>query len=164
MSKWEEALQMHTEPRWRLPEYSGISNLGVACKDIKAGEFVTVGKNVHLFVDVKATLEQSAAEYVTQEDENAGEDILEEALRITSGERNNAYGPPTQDFARTAAMWSAIFGRKFSPHEVAMAMMCLKLSRMSWDPSNRDHHCDLAGYARCGWQCVEHEMENGELE
>ena len=36
------------------------------------------------------------------------EDVLEEALRITSGDRNASYGPPDQDFQRTAAMWSAM--------------------------------------------------------
>jgi len=85
----------------------------------------------------------------------AQEDILEEALRLTSGDRNNQYGPPDADFKRTASMWSALFGRTFTSHEVALAMICLKLSRLSWSEDKRDSWVDVAGYARCGWMCVE---------
>lgn len=88
------------------------------------------------------------------------EDILDEAKRLTSGERNNTYGPPTQDFDRTAKMWSAMFGNKlkdgesFALHDVALAMMALKLSRLTWSPNKRDSWVDCAGYARCGAVCA----------
>lgn len=76
------------------------------------------------------------------------EDILEEALRITSGDRNNQYGPPDQDFQRTAAMWSAMKGVEFEAREVAMFMILLKLSRETHQ-KKRDNSVDIAGYARC---------------
>jgi hypothetical protein len=90
------------------------------------------------------------------------EDILEEALRITRGDRNISYGPPTQDFERIAGMWTAMFGHllkegaKFDPKHVAHAMSCVKLSRMQWS-NKRDHYADEGGYARCGWLCVQEE-------
>lgn len=80
------------------------------------------------------------------------EDILEEALRITKGDRNASYGPPDQDFQRTAAMWSAMKGVPFEAREVAMFMVALKLSRETHQ-KKRDNWVDIAGYARCGSIC-----------
>lgn len=81
-------------------------------------------------------------------------DVLEEALEITQGDRNASYGPPDQDFRRTAAMWSAMFGhmlredKAFEPEHVAQAMILLKLSRLQHS-RKRDSVVDLAGYSRC---------------
>ena len=75
------------------------------------------------------------------------EDILIEALRLTTGARQATYGPPDQDFRRTAKMWSAIKGVEFEPREVAMFMIALKLSRETYQ-KKRDNAVDIAGYAR----------------
>ena len=80
------------------------------------------------------------------------EDILEEALRITRGDRQASYGPPDQDFRRTAKMWSALKGVEFEPREVALFMIALKLSRETHQ-SKMDNWVDVAGYARCGSLC-----------
>lgn len=82
------------------------------------------------------------------------EDILVEALRLTSGDRQATYGPPDQDFRRTAAMWSALFGHAFEPKDVALAMILLKASRQIHQ-RKRDNWVDIAGYARCGAICDE---------
>jgi hypothetical protein len=76
------------------------------------------------------------------------ENILDEAKRLVTGERQNSYGPPDQDFKRTAAMWSALKGVEFEPREVAMFMICLKLSRETHQ-RKRDSAVDIAGYAHC---------------
>lgn len=81
--------------------------------------------------------------------------ILHEAESLICGDRNTSYGPPTKDFERIAAMWSTLFGRTFQPHEVAMAMECLKLSRLVHSPTKRDNWTDMAGYAACGWECAQ---------
>ena len=80
------------------------------------------------------------------------EDVLEEALRITRGDRQNQYGPPDQDFQRTADMWSALKGVTFTKKEVAMFMILLKCSRQTHQ-DKRDNWVDIAGYARCGNLC-----------
>ena len=91
-------------------------------------------------------------------DEDDEEDILDTAARITRGDRNASYGPPDQDFRRTAGMWSALFGAKlqegvtFEPRDVAMAMILLKCSRESHQ-RKLDNWVDIAGYARCGSKC-----------
>jgi hypothetical protein len=92
--------------------------------------------------------------------------LLDEAKQLICGDRNAAYGPPTQDFARTAALWSIIFepllkeGVVFDAHHVAMAMIQLKQSRLVWSPSKRDSWTDTAGYAGCGWEAA---VEEGTL-
>lgn len=80
------------------------------------------------------------------------EDILDEAARITKGDRNNSYGPPDQDFQRIAGMWSNLKEVEFDAREVAMFMICVKLSRETHQ-RKRDNWVDMAGYARCGSEC-----------
>lgn len=96
----------------------------------------------------KALAEWMRLEVVYQDDS----DILEEALRITKGDRNASYGPPDQDFQRTAQMWSAIKGVPFEARDVALFMVALKLSRETHQ-RKRDNWVDIAGYARCGSLC-----------
>lgn len=87
--------------------------------------------------------------------------ILDEADLLINGDRNNHYGPPTQDFARTAALWTVYLeGRtEIAAHDVAAMMALLKISRIVWSPNQRDHWVDLAGYAACGFEAVLAEQE-----
>lgn len=78
--------------------------------------------------------------------------ILDEASRITKGSRQEQYGGPKEDFSRVAAMWSALKGVPFAAQDVAMFMICIKLSRQTHKPS-RDNWTDVAGYASCGHLC-----------
>lgn len=87
-------------------------------------------------------------------------DVLKEALEVTQGDRQAQYGPPDQDFRRTAGMWTALFGdllkdgASFEPFHVAQAMILLKMSRQMHQ-RKRDNWVDAAGYARCGAMCDE---------
>lgn len=81
-------------------------------------------------------------------------EVLAEANTLITGERNNQYGEPTQDFTRTARMWSAYLDIEVKPHDVAAMMALLKLSRIAWQPEKRDSWVDLAGYAGCGYETV----------
>lgn len=80
------------------------------------------------------------------------EDVLDEAARLTKVDRQATYGPPDEDFARTAAMWSALKGVSFESREVALFMILLKASREAHQ-NKRDNWVDIAGYARCGSLC-----------
>lgn len=94
--------------------------------------------------------------------ENNRTDILNEAIKLINGERNSTYGDPLDDFATTAGMWNIYVQRiieargtlDIKPHDVAVMMNLLKISRISWSPEKRDHWADLAGYTGCGWDCV----------
>lgn len=74
------------------------------------------------------------------------ETILEEAQRLTHGERQASYGHPIDDFSRTAAMWQAILGCPVTAEQVAMCMIAIKLSRLC-HTMRRDSVVDVAGYA-----------------
>lgn len=82
----------------------------------------------------------------------ASECVLAEAARIQGGDRQAQYGPPDQDFRRIAAMWGALKGVPFTAREVAMFMVCVKLSRETHQ-KKRDNWVDIAGYAKCGSLC-----------
>lgn len=82
--------------------------------------------------------------------------VLEEAIQLTRGDRQAAYGPPDQDFVRTAAMWTPLLGVEVSSKQVALCMIALKLSRETHQ-SKRDNWVDIGGYARCGAICDGHE-------
>lgn len=68
---------------------------------------------------------------------------------VRNGERQAVYGHPSDDFRRTAAEWSATFGKPVSELDVALAMAQLKISRLIGTPGHRDSIVDLIGYAIC---------------
>lgn len=78
--------------------------------------------------------------------------ILDEAFDKVYGPRGADYGPPEKDFAKTAAMWTAMLTRKLRPEEtvtptdVGLMMICVKLSRLE-NQLKRDSLVDIAGYA-----------------
>lgn len=111
---------------------------------------------------------------------SARREVLDEAAALVDGDRNAQYGDPIDDFRRTASYWSTHLGgvlrRKaaecrvelhpdvldlvdalLDPHDVAVMMQQLKMSRLAWSPRKRDTWADAAGYAACGWDCVERE-------
>jgi hypothetical protein len=92
-------------------------------------------------------------------DKSLRKEMLEEADSLVNGDRNNTYGPPHQDFQRTADALTAfgftVEGKPLSAHHVAMILATVKLSRLVWTPGKRDSWVDLAGYAACGFEAYE---------
>lgn len=89
-------------------------------------------------------------------------DVLEEAKRLITGDRNNSYGPPTQDFRRTAEALTAMGYKRIDaegnqlplvPSDVAIMVAMVKISRLMHQRGKRDNWADLAGYAGCGYEC-----------
>jgi hypothetical protein len=126
--------------------------------------FFMVNKCIAFFLSEafwpNAVVSHETQKFISHFDDNHkdDEDILAEAFRITRGSRQAQYGPPDQDFRRTAGMWSALFGAKlkdgvtFEPRDVALAMILLKTSRETHQ-RKRDNWVDIAGYASCGSRC-----------
>ncbi len=82
------------------------------------------------------------------------ESILEEAIRVTSGDRRRDYDAATPNHERIARLWNAFLtSRKdsstlLSPLDVATMMILLKIARAAYTPT-RDSYVDIAGYAKC---------------
>ena len=83
--------------------------------------------------------------------------ILEEAKRLITEDRNKAYGEPKENHERIARGWSLIFNFHVTAHQVALAMMWLKICRLIVTPDHRDSHVDICGYAANGWECLDDE-------
>lgn len=86
------------------------------------------------------------------------ESILQEAQRLTHGDRNKDYGHPLDDYTRTVKMVNAMLSHKLkeplTADECAMIMCCVKLSRQANHPK-RDNMTDLAGYAWVVQECID---------
>lgn len=85
-------------------------------------------------------------------------EILDEAKRIISGDREDNYGTPEDSFGNIAEYWSIYLGVKITPIDVAALMILLKVSRKQTGKPKDDNWVDLAGYAACGG-----EIEAGEV-
>lgn len=83
-------------------------------------------------------------------------ELLEQAAKITNGERQEHYGTPENNFARIAELWNAYTGTaQFSAYDVAAMMILLKTARIASDPKHLDSWIDIAGYASCGGEIVD---------
>ena len=73
-------------------------------------------------------------------------DILTEADRLTSTDRNKNYGPPRLNHERIAAVWSMLLGIDVTPSQVALCMAGVKLARLAQTPDHLDSFIDGAAY------------------
>jgi hypothetical protein len=86
--------------------------------------------------------------------------LLQEADGLVTGDRNQSYGSPTENFQNTADIWTIQIKHllkddaRLTAAHVAQLMMSLKLARLIAHPK-RDNYVDIAGYAACGWECEE---------
>ncbi len=68
-------------------------------------------------------------------------------------DRHEKYGPPTEHFARTAAMVNAAFGTTFTAADWALVMVLDKVARQRGPAATDDAAIDIAGYAACHQEC-----------
>ena len=76
------------------------------------------------------------------------ESILAEAMKLTSVDRNKAYGEPLDDYGKTVAAFNALTGHNLTVEQGVLFMVLVKLSREQHRP-HRDNRVDAAGYIRC---------------
>lgn len=90
----------------------------------------------------------------------ANPNVLEEANKLVSGERNDDYGNCVDDFQCTIDMWNAYLTRRgiigedaprLEPHDLPNMMVMLKMSREAHQ-HKRDNLVDICGYAECSQQ------------
>jgi len=78
----------------------------------------------------------------------ASKSVLLEAHAIVYGARQDRYGTPSDNHARTAALWSAYLGCPITARQVCVLNILQKVSRDAHTPG-RDNAVDIAGYAEC---------------
>lgn len=82
--------------------------------------------------------------------------ILEKAINCTTGQRQEDYGTPEDNFSRIARLWSAYQGDKcYTAADVAVMLALLKIARIKNSPIHMDNWVDLAGYAACGGEIAD---------
>lgn len=82
----------------------------------------------------------------------AAEETLRHAVAAVR-DRHGKYGPPTQHFARTAALVNAAFGTTFTAADWALVMVLDKVARQLGPQATDDAAIDIAGYAACHQEC-----------
>lgn len=93
---------------------------------------------------------------------NTKETVLEEAIRITSTDRNKHYGHPFDNFKVISEFWTTYLGFEISKRDVSMMMVLLKVARDKNMPK-RDNLVDGCGYFRTAEMVEEREEENGKI-
>lgn len=91
------------------------------------------------------------------------QEILNTAIKITAGDRNDTHGDMVKNHSCIAAMWQGYLHAKViaggglqlntvTPEDVANMMECLKIARRLTGHYNPDDYIDGAGYAACAGQ------------
>ena len=74
--------------------------------------------------------------------------VLEEAGNLITGDREESYGAPFDNFTNIAQRWSQTVGLTIEPWQVALMMADLKIARMATTRRpHDDSFVDIAGYS-----------------
>lgn len=80
--------------------------------------------------------------------------ILETAAKIITGNREQEYGSPEDNFKQIANLWSSFLetrqGNPLTADDVAIMMILFKIGRLATGAGSADTWVDIAGYAACG--------------
>lgn len=87
-------------------------------------------------------------------------EILEEAVRVVTGERQNQYGDAENSFGLIAGLWGDYLNHPVSSMDVALMMILLKVAREKGGKGKADNWVDIAGYAACGGEIATADAEN----
>ncbi len=80
-------------------------------------------------------------------------DVLDEAKRLISGSRREAYGSAHDSFSCIASLWSTYLSATIKPVDVAMMMVLLKVAREK-AAHGTDNLVDICGYAALAEEVV----------
>lgn len=100
-------------------------------------------------------------------------EILRAAEKIVSGERQEQYGSPEDNFAVIARYWECYLDARtknsgsdatftLDADDVAAMMILFKVGRLSTGAGSADTWIDIAGYAACGGQVQTAKKNDGE--
>ena len=83
----------------------------------------------------------------------SGAETILEAYRLITGDRNNSYGHPLDDYQRTVNIFHAMTGIEMTAEQGVLFMTAMKLSRLCHNLEqgvvHQDSLIDAAGYLGC---------------
>ena len=85
---------------------------------------------------------------------NEREEILQTAIHLTMGDRNENYGDPVDEYQRQAAAFHLLTGHDITAREAVLFMVLLKLGRLSGNEMHKDSYIDAAAYLAIAWECA----------
>lgn len=87
------------------------------------------------------------------------EGALDEAIKLTTGDRQQAYGNVSDNLTRIANLFKAYMGDRsvhsITAADIAAFNVLTKLSRVATNPTHRDSWVDAAAYAAIGLECAQ---------
>ncbi len=75
--------------------------------------------------------------------------VCQQAHALTTGDRKDVYGHPSENFGNIAKLWSTYLGREITAEQVAVCQILVKVERLRHAPGHLDSIVDVAGYANC---------------
>lgn len=118
----------------------------------EASEIVeAVREDLPIWIAGKKYISESAAPQSITEPLSDKASLLDEAKRLITGNREQTYGTPRQNFTVTGQLWAPILDLDIvAPWQVALCMNQVKVARLIKTPNHRDGWVDAAGYLACG--------------
>jgi hypothetical protein len=88
-------------------------------------------------------------------------EILTEANKCVTTDREQQYGSPEDNFSLIANFWNTYLGGCFvDAHDVAIMMALLKVARIRSGQIKEDNYIDLIGYAACAGELTTNGVTN----
>lgn len=87
--------------------------------------------------------------------------IIDE-VKNTLEERAEMYGSPEDSFERIGKMWAAYRGEEYTPKDVAIMMILMKVAREAFQ-HKRDNFVDIIGYAAHAGNFADNELKAEEF-
>lgn len=119
----------------------------MADNNTAAGDIDWRSVTLPLLLDPRAKWDPTFPLPLVEPETAAPERVLDEAIRVVYGNRQQNYGHPRVNFKRIADLWSVIVGTTITPEQTGLMMVCLKIARLMETPDHRDSYVDIAGYA-----------------
>lgn len=88
-------------------------------------------------------------------------EVLDTAATTVLRDRQEEYSQSTATAMQRdiAQVWSVIFDKEITGHDVALAMIALKVIRAKANPDHADSHVDICGYAAIAAQVAEEDAK-----
>lgn len=89
--------------------------------------------------------------------------LLQEALELVKGDRNETHGDARAQLGQTAALWAVYLGVSITAEQVAVCNILQKISRSCHGKPNIDNPRDAAGYSGIWGELISGTASDGEV-